>query len=86
MSKKQKKQKPRNQTNRRPVPSHCVLCKDKVIVDYKKYQVLEKFLTDRKKILGRSRTGVCSKHQKKLTQAIKRARHLALLPFVASLK
>lgn len=49
--------------------------------DYKDIETLSKFLNDRAKVLGKDRTGVCAKHQRKLTLAIKRARHLALLPF-----
>ncbi len=43
---------------------------------------LSRFLTERGKILSRTKTGVCSRHQRALTIAIKRARHVALLPFV----
>ena len=83
MAKKQKK--PQRQSRpRREVPSLCFFCKEKKTPDYKDISSLEKFLTDRKKILGRSRTGICARHQRTLTKAIKRARHLALLPFSAS--
>ena len=61
----------------------CFYCQDKKEPDYKQWKVLRKFITDRGKIVGRSKTGVCAKHQRRLAQAIKRARHLALLPFVA---
>ena len=47
------------------------------------FEILRKFISDRGKISSRSRTGVCAKHQRSMTKAIKRARHLALLPFVA---
>lgn len=52
-------------------------------IDYKDVDTLGKFITERGKILPRRITGVCSKFQKQLTEAIKRARHVALLPFVA---
>ncbi len=52
-------------------------------IDYKDIDTLTKFITERGKILPRRITGVSSYHQKKLTSAIKRARHVALLPFVA---
>jgi small subunit ribosomal protein S18 len=52
-------------------------------IDYKDIQTLEQFVTDRGKILPRRITGVSQYHQKQLAQAIKRARHMALLPFVA---
>lgn len=52
-------------------------------IDYKDIDTLTKFITERGKILPRRITGVSAFHQKKLTAAIKRARHVALLPFVA---
>ena len=51
-------------------------------VDYKDIHTLRKFINVYKKILPRKRTGTCSKHQRKLAIAIKRARTLALLPYV----
>jgi len=51
--------------------------------DYKEFEVLKKFVTDRGKIMSRGRSGVCAKHQRRLSKEIKRARHLALLVFVA---
>jgi small subunit ribosomal protein S18 len=67
---------------REPVKVDCLFCKKKLAPDYKEIAVLNRFISDRGKILGRSRTGLCQKHQRHLTRAIKRARHLALLPFV----
>lgn len=52
-------------------------------IDYKDINTLTKFITDRGKILPRRITGVSAHHQKLLVSAIKRARHMALLPFVA---
>lgn len=52
-------------------------------IDYKDIETLKKFITDRGKILPRRITGVSAHHQKKLAVAIKHARHMALLPFVA---
>jgi small subunit ribosomal protein S18 len=52
-------------------------------IDYKDLNTLTKFITDRGKILPRRITGVSAYHQKRLAMAIKRARHMALLPFVA---
>lgn len=52
-------------------------------IDYKDVETLTKFITERGKILPRRITGVSAYFQKKLTAAIKRARHIALLPFVA---
>lgn len=61
----------------------CFFCKKKIDeIDYKDVNLLSHYLTDTGKIRPAKRTGTCSKHQRKLTKAIKRARHLALLPFV----
>ncbi|MDY6876903.1 MAG: 30S ribosomal protein S18 [Chloroflexota bacterium] len=61
----------------------CIFCREKVTyIDYKQTGVLRSFLTDRGKIRPRRQTGNCAKHQRQLSVAIKRARHLALLPFV----
>lgn len=61
----------------------CSFCVDKVdFIDYKDTKKLQRYLTDRGKILPRRVTGNCSKHQRALTTAIKRARIMALLPFV----
>ena len=54
-------------------------------VDYKDIDTLSKFITERGKILPRRITGVSAYFQRRLTQAIKRARHMALLPFVAEI-
>jgi small subunit ribosomal protein S18 len=57
---------------------------DKVThIDYKEHQRLRDFVSDRGKILKSRMTGTCMRHQRKLAAAIKRARHVALLPFVA---
>ncbi|AYO32099.1 MAG: small subunit ribosomal protein [Thermoanaerobacteraceae bacterium] len=62
----------------------CSFCMDKVeSIDYKEYNRLRKFITERGKILPRRITGNCAKHQRQLTTAIKRARNIALLPFTA---
>lgn len=60
----------------------CVFCDERKEPDYKDFELTGRFITDRGKIIARSRSGVCAKHQRKLTKAVKRARHLALLPFV----
>ncbi len=63
----------------------CLFCRDKVeYIDYKDPAKLRPYITDRGKISPRRKSGTCAKHQRALTTAIKRARHLALLPFVAS--
>ena len=60
----------------------CRFCSEKLtMLDYKESERLGKFLTEKGKIIPRRVTGVCAKHQRGLTRAIKRARHAALLPF-----
>jgi len=63
------------------VPTNCEFCKADTVPDYKEYRKLFSFLSDRAKIVGKDRSGVCSKHQRLLSREIKRARHLGLLPF-----
>jgi len=61
----------------------CSFCASKVaVIDYKDVEKLRGFISDRAKIAPRRRTGTCAKHQRVLATAIKRARHLALLPYV----
>lgn len=64
-------------------PKECYFCKEKITPNYADVNSLQKFVTDRGKILGRTRSGVCAIHQRRLTSAIKHARHLALMPFVS---
>ncbi|MBI4475546.1 MAG: 30S ribosomal protein S18 [Acidobacteria bacterium] len=60
----------------------CKFCADKIdYIDYKDTRMISPFVPDRAKILPRRISGVCAKHQRKLQTAIKRARHLALIPF-----
>ena len=62
----------------------CEFCENKIEnIDYKDTATLKKYISERGKILPRRATGTCAKHQRELTIAIKRARHLALLPFVS---
>ena len=61
----------------------CAFCTEKVeVIDYKDTLRLKKYISERAKILPRRVTGTCAKHQRELTTAIKRARQMALLPFV----
>ncbi|MDI6727968.1 MAG: 30S ribosomal protein S18 [Thermodesulfovibrionales bacterium] len=61
----------------------CRFCADKVsFIDYKDLKTLKSYMTERGKILSRKMTGTCSDHQRELTVAIKRARTIALLPFM----
>lgn len=60
----------------------CFFCMEKIKeIDYKDADFLRRFLTDRGKIKARRKTAICARHQRQLAVAIKRARHLALLPF-----
>ncbi len=60
----------------------CRFCADKIdTVDYKDLKFLQQYIVERSKILPRRISGTCAKHQRLLQQAIKRARHVALLPF-----
>jgi len=64
-------------------PRVCQFCIDQVKdVDYKQSDLLRRFVMERGKIRPRRQTGVCARHQRLLAVAFKRARHLALLPFV----
>ncbi len=68
----------------RPRKKVCAFCQDKSQkMDYKDINKLKKFISERGKILPRRITGTCSKHQRELTMAIKRARQVALLPYSA---
>ncbi len=63
----------------------CAFCVDRqhTEIDYKDVAKLRKYISERSKILPRRVTGTCTRHQRELTVAIKRARHLALIPFVS---
>jgi small subunit ribosomal protein S18 len=62
----------------------CKFCADKVdYIDYKDIKLISAFVPERGKVLPRRMFGTCAEHQRKLTLAIKRARHIALLPFAA---
>ena len=61
----------------------CRFCKDKIdSLDYKDLNVLQSFMTDRGKIVPSRITGTCAKHQRMLATAVKRARYMALLPYL----
>ena len=71
-------------TNRRPKRKVCQFCVDKAMdIDYKDVAKLRRYTSERAKILPRRVTGTCAKHQRLLTIAIKRARHIALMPYSA---
>lgn len=71
-------------TKRLTRAKRCPLCAEGIVVDYKDVALLKKHVSERGKILGRARTGVCASHQRQLTKNIKRARYVALMPFVQS--
>lgn len=73
----------RSNRDRRPRRKVCAFCADKIeMIDYKDVPRLRRYLSERGKIVPRRVTGTCARHQRQLTIAIKRARHLALLPYV----
>lgn len=62
----------------------CAFCAEKVeLIDYKDLTRLRKHISERAKILPRRVSGTCAVHQRQLTEAVKRARHVALLPYTA---
>ena len=86
-----KKQNRRNMRNndedydpkfRRTRKKVCALCANKdLVLDYKNADQLRKFVNEKGKILPRRATGACAKHQRDITLAVKRARHIAVLPY-----
>ena len=67
-------------------PKICQFCVDKnVDIDYKQVDMLRRFVTEEGKIRPRRQTGTCARHQRELAGAIKRARHLAFLPYVSGM-
>ena len=64
-------------------PKNCRFCADsKVKIDYKETDLLRQYVHEDRKIRPRRQTGTCAKHQRAITKAVKRSRHIALLPFV----
>ena len=60
----------------------CALCANKdLVLDYKNADQIKKFVNEKGKILPRRATGACAKHQRDITLAVKRARHIAILPY-----
>ncbi|WP_040196150.1 30S ribosomal protein S18 [Candidatus Soleaferrea massiliensis] len=73
-----------NRGNRKGRKKVCAFCVDKVEeINYKDVPKLRRYLSERAKIVPRRVTGTCARHQRQLTVAIKRARHLALLPYIS---
>lgn len=72
-------------SDRRPQRKRvCQFCVDKVEPNYKEFDRIRRFMTERGKIISRSRTGNCEKHQRRLARSIKQARYMALVPFSVS--
>ena len=81
-TKTEKSDAPRKRTNIRRRKKVCVFCGENTQpVDYKDVATLKKYISERGKILPRRITGTCAKHQRAVTTAVKRARHIALLPY-----
>ena len=82
MTVKKANREPRQPRFRRPRRKVCYFCMNKMdYIDYKDISLLRKYITDRGKIVPRRVSGSCARHQRRLTNAIKRARVLALLPY-----
>ena len=81
----QRSERPNNfNKDRRPRKKVCAFCADRIEeIDYKDVAKLRRYLSERSKIGPRRVTGTCARHQRQLTTAIKRARHLALLAYVS---
>jgi len=68
-------------------PRVCFFCVERIEkIDYKDVDILRRFLSEDAKIKGRKQTGVCAKHQRQLARAIKRARYLAMLPYLTEVR
>lgn len=78
----QQRRRPRRRFTRRP--RICQFCADKsIVIDYKQIELLRRYVTESGKIRPRRETGACAKHQRRVAKAVKRARHIALVPFAA---
>lgn len=78
----QQRRRPRRRFTRRP--RICQFCADKsIVIDYKQIELLRRYVSEGGKIRPRRETGACAKHQRRVANAVKRARHMALVPFAA---
>ncbi len=77
----QKKSKSKPRQIKAPANLKCFFCESKKNPNYLEIEELKKFISERGKIINSGYSGICNKHQKRLSLAIKRARHLGLLPF-----
>jgi len=72
-----------NQSSNNKAERYCYFCVNRdVVIDYKNTEILKRFLSSFGKIVASKRSGVCAKHQREVSNEIKRARIIALLPFV----
>ena len=84
MDREQRSERPSGGMRMRKRKKVCAFCAEKVDdIDYKDVARLKKFLSERSKILPRRITGTCAKHQRFLTTAVKRSRHIALIPYIS---
>ncbi len=76
--------KPRRQSKQKrlPKPKPCFFCTNRMIPSLLDLDTLRKCITERGKIVSRLRSGICNKHQKEVTREVKRARFVALLPYI----
>ncbi|MDR2908359.1 MAG: 30S ribosomal protein S18 [Oscillospiraceae bacterium] len=80
----ERSERPERRGGRKGRKKVCAFCVDRVYtIDYKDIPRLRRYISERAKIIPRRVTGTCAQHQRQLTDAIKRARHIALLPYVS---
>jgi small subunit ribosomal protein S18 len=85
MAQQKERQQRRQRTAPPPRRRSCYFCKEKVEeVDYKNYNQLRRYISEKGKIRSRRITGTCRRHQKQVAVAVKRAREIALLPYVSN--
>jgi small subunit ribosomal protein S18 len=85
MAQQKERQQRRQRTAPPPRRRSCYFCKEKVEeVDYKNYNQLRRYISEKGKIRSRRITGTCRRHQKQVAVAVKRAREMALLPYVSN--
>lgn len=72
--------------NRTRIKKFCSFCKEDTTPDYKEVASLRRSISERGKIVGRARSGVCYKHQRALSNAIKKSRYMALIPFSVAIR
>lgn len=81
-----KKRKPSRIVKKIKLNEKCPFCQNRTKPDYKEADILKKFISERGKIIGRDYGGTCAGHQRQLTKEIKKARFLALLPFINQIR